>query len=50
MKEGGKSLFVVPPDLAYGEAGAPPLIPAGAILIFEMELLNVIKKSGAKKD
>jgi FKBP-type peptidyl-prolyl cis-trans isomerase len=41
MKVGGKSRLTCPPELAYGDTGAPPRIKPGATLVFEVELLEI---------
>jgi len=43
MKVGGKSKLVCPSDIAYGDQGRPPVIKGGATLVFEVELLEIVK-------
>jgi FKBP-type peptidyl-prolyl cis-trans isomerase FkpA len=43
MNVGSTYRIYVPPDLAYGERGAPPVIGPNATLIFDIELLEIVK-------
>jgi FKBP-type peptidyl-prolyl cis-trans isomerase FkpA len=47
MKVGGTAQLVCPPEIAYGEQGRPPSIPGNATLIFDVELLEIVKEDPA---
>lgn len=46
MKIGGKRRVTIPYDLAYGKEGRPPAIPAYSTLVFELDLMQILKKPG----
>ena len=41
MSKGEKARIIVPPALAYGDRGYPPIIPPNAKVIYEIELLSI---------
>lgn len=49
LQKGGKGTFIIPSALAYGERGAGADIPANAVLVFEMELLDFYKPEDKEK-
>ncbi|MAJ59162.1 MAG: hypothetical protein CBC48_03640 [bacterium TMED88] len=42
MKPGGKAKLICPSEIAYGDQGQPPVIPGGAALVFDVELIEVV--------
>jgi FKBP-type peptidyl-prolyl cis-trans isomerase len=45
MRPGDKWLLIVPPELAYGRKGQPPVIPGYATLVFDVEVVGVKKEN-----
>ncbi len=49
MQEGAKYRFTIPAAIAYGADG-PPSIGPNQVLVFEVEMIEVVSQSGAKKE
>ena len=43
IKVGGKAKLVCPPAIAYGSRGVPGAIPPDSTLVFEVELLEIVR-------
>lgn len=43
MKEGASYRIVLPPALAYGEQGVPPMIEPNSVLVFDVDLISIEK-------
>ena len=43
LRIGAKAKLVCPPRIAYGRKGAPPAVPPNATLVFDVELLQLVK-------
>ncbi|WP_243018014.1 MULTISPECIES: FKBP-type peptidyl-prolyl cis-trans isomerase [Candidatus Cardinium] len=48
LKKGEKARFFIPSALAYGERGVPPLIPRNAILLFEIEVIDICEAAASQ--
>jgi len=45
MKTGGRRKLIVPPKLAFGQIGRPPVVPANATVVFDIEVLSIMPLS-----
>ena len=50
MSVGSTWELYLPPELSYGDRGAPPVIEPGSMLIFQVELLGITKGDAEPKE
>ena len=50
MRVGDEWIVYIPPELGYGEDGAPPDIPGNAVLVFKIALLGVAETPGGSRN
>ena len=43
LSEGSRAIITIPPELAYGHEGTGEIIPPDTTLVFEVELLQVVR-------
>jgi len=46
MRPGDEWILYVPPALGYGPEGRPPVIPGSSVLVFDLQLRDVLKATG----
>jgi FKBP-type peptidyl-prolyl cis-trans isomerase len=46
MRPGDEWILYVPPELGYGPEGRPPAIPGSSVLVFDLQLRDVLKATG----
>ena len=49
MVEGDKWELTIPSDMAYGDRGSPPKIPGDSVLIFDMQIHNILDGEPRKR-
>jgi peptidylprolyl isomerase len=45
MRKGGRRMLTIPPELAYGTTGSPPLIGPNETLVFVVDLIGITPRS-----
>ncbi len=45
MREGGRRMLTIPPELAYGRQGYPPAIAPNETLVFVIDMVKITPRS-----